>query len=185
MKVMWVLLMVCVLVFAVGCDSGDACGDYESDYEALVAGAKACSSDADCQRLSVFSQMTGNQHEYVNQSLTKQDLDDLDQAWLDANCHGGTYGSGDGGDPPPEAACVAGQCSPAPDPFETCNEAEPEWNLVMIIDRPSDDGECHPQAPGADIDAVEVYRDGTLLASGQALRSRPRCALVSQGVVSR
>lgn len=162
MKTKRMLVLVCwFLLVAVGCDNGDVCEDYESDYEALVAGAKACLLDEDCQRLSVFAQMTMNGYEYVNQSLTKQDLNDLDQAWLDANCHGGSYGFGCGGVPPPEAACVEGQCGPAPDPLEACDDGETfACEDVFACEKDSDcvkvGGECCPCTMGGSSTAINI-----------------------------
>lgn len=63
-----------------------------------------------------------------------------------------------GPQPPPEVR--------APDP-DTVDEADPReaftraWDLVMIIDAPLE--ACDPDGPGADIDAVELHRDGVLV----------------------
>jgi hypothetical protein len=171
MMVRWVLLVMCWSPLAVGCDDGDPCGGYKADYEALVAGAKACSADEDCQILQVRCEMVGNCGEHVNHSLEAAELNSLTTAWMDDGCQGGAgISCCDGGVPPAEAMCVEGQCGPAPDPIEACNDAEPGWKLLMIIDRPNNEGECHPEAPGADIDAVEVYRDGVFFATAVVVR---------------
>lgn len=162
MKAIWVLLVACLFPHAVGCDDGDACGDYESDYEALVAGAKACSSDADCQILQVNCQMVDRCTEYVNLSVGVEDLDSLTHAWKDQGCGGpGGHSCCDGADPPPAAVCVAGQCEPAPDPLEACNDGEaPACEDVFACENDSDcvkvGGECCPCTMGGSSTAINI-----------------------------
>ena len=60
------------------------------------------------------------------------------------------------------------------------------WDLVMIVDRPVDP--CDPDAAGADIDAVELFRDGVLVGWAQFVEAvevpdEPPCgATASDGV---
>ena len=162
MKPIWVLLVVSSLLVAVGCDDGGVCKGYESDYEALVAGAKACSSDEDCQVLGVNCMMMDRCTEYVNLTLGIPDLDSLTHAWYERGC-GGKEGHSccDGGDPPPEAACVDGQCGPAPDPLEACDDGEASaCEDVFACEKDSDcvkvGGECCRCTMGGISTAINV-----------------------------
>lgn len=112
MKTKWVLVLVCWSLLAIHCDDGGACKGYESDYEALVAGAKSCSLDADCQVLHVNCGMMYRQAEYVNLTLDLEDLDSLTFAWGDQGCGGWVGHMFCDGLAPPEAVCVQGQCGP-------------------------------------------------------------------------
>jgi len=108
-------LLVAALL-GVGCDDGDPCGGYEADYEALVAGAQACSVAADCQVLQVDCQMMDRCSEYVNLSLTAADLDRLTDAWKEMECGGaGGHSCCDGADLPSAVVCLDGQCAMDPD----------------------------------------------------------------------
>ena len=99
-----------------GCDTGDQCAGYLSQYEALVAGAKACSQDEDCQTLQVRCEMVGSCGEHVNHSLGADDLNSLTTAWMDDGCEGGVgISCCDGASPPAEAVCIAGSCVPEPE----------------------------------------------------------------------
>jgi hypothetical protein len=100
-----------------------SCGSYVDEYEALVAGAKACAVDADCQLLSVDCQMLNRCDEYVNLSLTAGELDARTDAWLEASCNDDSFHSCcDAGIPPRDAVCLDGICAPEPEEPGPCGD---------------------------------------------------------------
>ncbi len=75
---------------------------------------------------------------------------------------------------------------PSPDQYDYGAEYEHVWNIVAIQDQTA---ECDGDAPGADLDGVELYRDGEEVAAVAALLdsklwgSRP-CPLQAPGGAS-
>ena len=142
--------LVIAALLGVGCDDGDPCGGYKADYKALVAGAKACSLDADCQVLHVNCGMMDRQAEYVNLTLDLADLDSLTHSWGEQGCGGWVGHMFCDGLAPPEAMCVEGECSPGPRVCEDVFACEENSDCVKVA------AGCCPCTMGGGSTAINV-----------------------------
>lgn len=105
----------------VPCPTG--CAGIVDAYDALVAGAKACEADSDCQLFTVDCQMRNRCVEYVNLSLTAEDLDAVTEDWLELNCNDSSFHSCcDGASPPRDPVCLDGVCAPEPEDPGPCGD---------------------------------------------------------------
>ncbi|MCA9663380.1 MAG: hypothetical protein KC486_33930 [Myxococcales bacterium] len=94
------------------CVEVDLCAMIDAAYQALVEDPNSakCVEDGDCQALVGACELPSAQcWEALNSSVSQEELDDLGQAWMDANCGGDCNCEGDS----PAVICENGACQPA------------------------------------------------------------------------
>jgi len=86
----------------------DDCEKIQAAYADLVAGAKACEADVECQALwGQCGVGLGGCYEVVNQSISQQELTQLGQMFNDAGCTMWVCDCM----PPPLVTCDEGECA--------------------------------------------------------------------------
>ncbi len=132
---------------------GGVCEEIDEVYNELIDNAKGCQVDDDCQVLNGACGVgVGGCYEYVNTSITQEDLDEIASGFQQEGCGDTACGCEDFTPPP---ACNAGICGELRDgPPETCPDAPPigrdapgcnDPGLVCNYGEECCCGECYPE----------------------------------------